>query len=224
MINAKSGGRTRIADIAAGLFRLIFIVYAAPVFELSPPATLFAAMLMVVIGIFARNSLSILRQVPRTDAFAIVLITAVTVMADLASAEVVGLIVSVPAHAWNNAPWIHAETSKTEDGTRVYRIRGPRFFGATGGFAELFAPVSDPDHVIVDFADGRVVDLSALQAIESLAAKYETLGKKIQLGHLGRDCHRLLNRAGHLVVDSGDDSDYALAADYSIRTGVLGGH
>ncbi|SEG28829.1 sulfate permease, SulP family [Jhaorihella thermophila] len=135
MINAKSGGRTRIAGIAAGLFPLIFIVYAAPVIELSPLATPVGVMFMVVIGIFARNSLSIPRPVPRTDAFAIVLITAVTVMADLATAEVVGLIVSVPAHAWNNARRIDAETYKTEDGTRVCRIRGPRFFGATDGFA-----------------------------------------------------------------------------------------
>jgi len=66
-----------------------------------------------------------------------------------------------------------------------------------------------------------VVDQSALQAIEAVAAKYEAKGKQIQLRHLSRDCHKLLNKAGHLVVDSDDDPDYELAVNYSVRTGIL---
>jgi SulP family sulfate permease len=78
--------------------------------------------------------------------------------------------------------------------------------------------------VIVDFADSRVADQSALQAVEAVAAKYEAAGKVIQLRHLTRDCHELLTKAGHLVVDSDDDPDYQVAVDYSVRTGILGGH
>lgn len=89
---------------------------------------------------------------------------------------------------------------------------------------ELFAPETDPGTVIVDFADSRVVDQSALQAIEAVALKYEGLGKQVQLRHLSRDCHQLLNKAGHLMVDSDDDPDYGLAVNYSVRTGILGGH
>lgn len=224
MINVKSGGRTRIAGIAAALFLLLFILYAAPLIELIPLAALVGVMFMVVIGTFAWNSLTILRRVPRTDAFVIVLVTAVTVMEDLATAVVVGVIVSALAYAWNNARRIHAEIDDTGDGTRIYRIQGPLFFGSADGFADLFAPETDPDRIVVDFAGSRVVDQSALQAIESLAAKYEARGKRIQLRHLSRDCHKLLNHAGHLMVDSDDDPDYALAVDYSVKTGILGGH
>ena len=81
-----------------------------------------------------------------------------------------------------------------------------------------------PKTVIVDFADSRVVDQSALQAIENIAAKYEAAGKRVMLRHLSRDCHKLLNKAGHLMIDSDDDPDYELAVDYSVRTGILGGH
>ena len=95
------------------------------------------------------------------------------------------------------------------------------FFGSSDGFVELFTPDEDPDTVVVDFADSRVVDQSALQAIEAVAAKYEGTGKRIQLRHLSRDCHRLLSKAGHLMVDSEDDPDYALAVNYSVRTGIL---
>ncbi|MBO9435560.1 SulP family inorganic anion transporter [Ruegeria sp. R13_0] len=226
MINVKSGGRTRIAGIAAALFLLIFILFASPLIEQIPLAALVGVMFMVVIGTFAWNSFKIMRKVPLMDAFVIVLVTVVTVMEDLAVAVVVGVIVSALAYAWNNAKRIHAVTrdSETEKGAKVYEIQGPLFFGSSDGFVELFDVPNDPDVVIVDFAESRVVDQSALQAIENVAAKYEAAGKRVMLRHLSHDCHKLLNKAGHLMVDSDDDPDYGLAVDYSVRTGILGGH
>ncbi|KUF08798.1 SulP family inorganic anion transporter [Pseudoponticoccus marisrubri] len=224
MINVKSGARTRIAGIAAALFLLVFILFAAPLIELIPLAALVGVMFMVVIGTFAWNSLTILRKVPLMDAFVILLVTVVTVMEDLAVAVVVGVIVSALAYAWNNARRIHAKTYTTADEAKVYQVQGPLFFGSAEGFVELFDPARDPQTVIVDFDDSRVVDQSALQAIEAVAAKYEAAGKQLQLRHLSRDCHRLLTKAGHLMVDSDDDPDYQLAVDYNVRTGILGGH
>ena len=221
MINVRSGGRTRIAGIAAALFLLLFILVGSSIIEMIPLAALVGVMFMVVIGTFAWNSLTILRRVPLTDAFVTVLVTIVTVLSDLAVAVVVGVIVSALAYAWNNARRIHAHEEINQDGSKSYRIQGPLFFGSSDGFVELFTPDEDPDTVVVDFADSRVVDQSALQAIEAVAAKYEGAGKRIQLRHLSRDCHRLLSKAGHLMVDSEDDPDYALAVNYSVRTGIL---
>ncbi len=225
MINVKSGGRTRLSGVSAALFLLVFILFASPLIEQIPLGALVGVMFMVVIGTFAWQSLRIMRRIPLTDAFVIVLVTAVTVMHDLAVAVVVGVIVSALAYAWNNAKRIHAVTreSHTEAGAKVYEIEGPLFFGSTDGFAELFTPDEDPDVVIVDFMRSRVVDQSALQAIEDLANKYEARGKTIRLRHLTRDCHKLLNHAGQLLVDSDDDPEYALAVDYSVRTGIFGG-
>tara|TARA_B100000459_G_scaffold42546_1_gene21595 strand:- start:127 stop:1755 length:1629 start_codon:yes stop_codon:yes gene_type:complete len=225
MINVKSGGRTRIAGIAAALFLLIFILVGAPVIEMIPLAALVGVMFMVVIGTFAWNSFKILRKVPYTDAFVTILVTIVTVISDLAVAVVVGVIVSALAYAWNNARRIHAHTEISENGAKIYRIQGPLFFGSSDGFLELFDVQNDPNEVIIEFSDSRVVDQSALQAIEAVAGKYELANKRIQLRHLSRDCHSLLTKAGHLVIDSDDDPDYALAVNYSVKTGILdGGH
>ena len=225
MINVKSGGRTRIAGIAAALFLLIFILVGAPVIEMIPLAALVGVMFMVVIGTFAWNSFKILRKVPYTDAFVTILVTIVTVISDLAVAVVVGVIVSALAYAWNNARRIHAHTETSENGAKIYRIQGPLFFGSSDGFLELFDVQNDPNEVIIEFSDSRVVDQSALQAIEAVAGKYELANKRIQLRHLSRDCHSLLTKAGHLVIDSDDDPDYALAVNYSVKTGILdGGH
>ncbi|NNE88260.1 MAG: SulP family inorganic anion transporter [Silicimonas sp.] len=224
MINVKSGGRTRIAGVAAALFLLAFILVGSSVIELIPLAALVGVMFMVVIGTFAWNSLKIMRKVPLTDAFVIVLVTVVTVMEDLAVAVVVGVIVSALAYSWNNARRIHAKAYDTPEGARVYQVQGPLFFGSSTGFVELFDVEGDPSEVIVDFVDSRVVDQSALQAIEAVAAKYEAAGKRVQLRHLSRDCHQLLTKAGHLLVDSDDDPVYGVAVNYGVRTGILGDH
>ena len=224
MINVKSGGQTRLSGIAAALFLLAFILVGSALIEQIPLAALVGVMFMVVIGTFAWNSLRIMRKIPLTDAAVIVLVTAVTVWQDLAIAVIVGVIVSALAYAWNNAKRIHviARDSVREPGAKVYEIEGPLFFGSTDGFAELFTVDDDPDTVIVDFLRSRVVDQSALQAIEDLAAKYEAHGKTLRLRHLTRDCHKLLNRAGQLLVDSEDDPEYGLAVDYGVRTGAFG--
>ena len=223
MINVKSGGRTRLSGISAALFLLVFILFAAPLIEQIPLAALVGVMFMVVIGTFAWNSFKIMARVPRTDAMVIVLVTVVTVWQDLAMAVVVGVIVSALAYAWQNATRIHAHIEDRDDGSRVYRVQGPLFFGSSAGFGELFTPAKDPDTVIIDFADSRVADQSALTAIEAVAEKYEAAGKSVQLRHLSRSCHALLSRAGQLVVEEDDDPDYEVAVDYGVRVGQLGG-
>jgi len=224
MINVRSGGRTRIAGISAALFLLIFILYASKYIEMIPIAALVGVMFMVVIGTFAWNSLKILFFVPKSDALVIVLVTVVTVLEDLAVAVIVGVIVSALVFAWKSASRITAieRPSKREKGAKVYEIEGPLFFSSTNSFLEIFKPLKDPDVIIIDFAKSKVIDQSALKAIEDIADKYNSIGKKVKLRHLTRDCHKLLSRAGQLVVDSDDDPDYGIAVDYDVKLGIFG--
>ena len=223
MINVKSGGRTRIAGISAAVFLLIFILYTSSLIELIPIASLVGVMFMVVIGTFAWNSLKLLFYVPRSDALVIVLVTIITVFEDLAVAVVAGVIVNALVYAWKSASRIRAieRQSRTEEGAKVYEIEGPLFFGSSTAFTELFNPLDDPETIIIDFQKSRVVDQSALQAIEDVAAKYLKAKKIIKLRHLSKDCHSLLARSGQLIVDSDDDPDYGLAVDYNIKVGAF---
>jgi len=222
MINVKSGGRTRLSGISASLFLLAFILFGSQFIGMIPLSALVGVMFMVVIGTFAWQSLTIMRRIPLIDALVIVIVTVVTVYHDLAVAVVVGVIVSALSYAWNAAKRIDAQTEMDGE-AKVYKLEGPLFFGSIEGFNELFDPKNDPDMVIVDFAGSRVVDQSALQAIEGLADKYTQAGKAIRLRHLTKDCHKLLNRAGQLMIDSDDDPEYQIATDYSVRTGAFGG-
>ncbi|WP_425499225.1 SulP family inorganic anion transporter [Hoeflea poritis] len=222
MINVGSGARTRLSGVTAALLLLSFILFASSLIEQIPLAALIGVMFMVVIGTFAWKSFTIIARVPRTDAAVIVLVTIITVLTDLAIAVVAGVIISALAYAWNNATRIRAKTEESGD-TKTYRIEGPLFFGSATGFLELFDPRSDPERVIVDFMDSRVVDQSALQAIDALAARYQEHGIRLELKHLSRDCHMLLARAGQLMVDSDDDPDYGVAVHYGVRIGRFGG-
>ncbi len=223
MINVKSGGRTRWAAISASLFLLSFILFASGLIEQIPLAALVGVMFMVVIGTFAWRSIRIMARVPRSDALVIILVTIVTVMTDLATAVVAGVIISALVYAWNASTRMRATTvnEPTDKDVKVYRVSGPLFFGSVASFNELFDPKNDPATVIIDFMESRVVDHSGLQAIDALAAKYQANGTTLKLRHLSKDCKELLTRAGQLVEPNPDDPSYGVAVDYDLQHGRL---
>jgi len=224
MINVKSGGRTRISGISAAIFLMLFILYGSHVIELIPIAALTGVMLMVVVGTFAWNSIKSMALVPRSDAIVTIVVTLVTVWQDLAIAVIVGIIMSALVYAWNAAKRIEASIrpSEQEAGAVVYDIQGPLFFGSISSFQELFDVQQDPEKVIIDFSSSRIVDQSALQAIEDIAQKYSDAGKQVFLRHLSRNCHSLLSKSGQLIINSDDDPDYEIAADYGVKLNIFG--
>lgn len=223
MINVRSGGRTRLSGISAALFLLTFILYASSFIELIPLAALTGVMFMVVIGTFAWHSIRLLSIVPKSDAIVIILVTIVTVLTDLAIAVIAGVIFSALVYAWNAASMIraHERKSNSVSGGKVYEIEGPLFFGSSQSFKEIFKIKDDPKLVILDFAKSRVVDQSALQAIEDIATKYSDSNRIIKLRHLSKDCHKLLTNAGQLIVDSDNDPEYGIAVDYDVKLGII---
>lgn len=215
MINVSSGGRQRLSGISAALFLLAFILFGSSLIEQIPLAALVGVMFMVVIATFAWSSFRIINKIPRADAFVLILVSAVTVISDLAIAVVVGVIVSALVYAWQSAKKIHAIVEINDQGSKVYQIEGPLFFGSTASFQDLFDPKTDPDDVIVDFRNSRVVDHSGLQVIDSLADKYSNAGKQLHLRHLSKDCLKLLHNARNMVeISVLEDPKYGIAADY----------
>ena len=214
MINVNSGGRQRLSGISAALFLLAFILFASDLIEKIPMAALIGVMFIVVMGTFEWSSLRIMGKIPRSDAFVLILVSAVTVMTDLAIAVVVGVIVSALVFAWEHAKHINVKTYDDEKGSRIYELNGPLFFGSVKNFADLFDPENDPDDVIIEFQNSRVADHSAIEAIDNLADKYIQAGKTLHLRHLSPECRVLLKNAGDLVeVNVMEDPKYHVADD-----------
>jgi len=214
MININSGGRGRLSGISAALFLLLFILVASELIEKIPLAVLTGVMFMVVIGTFEWSSLRIIRKIPPSDAFVLVLVSGVTVATDLAIAVVVGVIVSAVVFAWQQARHIRVESYRDKSGSRVYELHGPLFFASVKNFQDLFNCKEDPDDVIIEFQHSRVVDHSAIEAIDTLAERYVSAGKTLHLRHLSPECRQLLHKAGNLVeVNVLEDPRYHVVAD-----------
>ncbi|MGH1439575.1 MAG: SulP family inorganic anion transporter [Cellvibrionaceae bacterium] len=214
MININSGGRGRLSGITAAVVLLVFILFGSSLIEIIPLAALVGIMFMVVLGTFEWSSLRLLGKIPATDMFIVVLVSAVTVAFDLAIAVIVGVIVSALVFAWKHAQHILVDTYIDENGYKVYDLRGPIFFGSVANFKELFDPKADPEHVVIEFKRSRVSDHSGIEALDTLADKYQAEGKTLHLRHLSPECRKLLKKAGNLCeVNVLEDPDYHVATD-----------
>ena len=214
IINIKSGGRGRLSGITAALALLIFILYASSYIEMIPIAALVGVMFMVVIGTFAWNTFKIWNKVPLSDVLVIALVTILTVVFDLAIAVISGVIVSALVFAWENALMIRARKHTDKHGIKHYEIYGPLFFGSIELFNSKFDVKNDPNEVVVDFAESRIVDQSAIEALNKLSERYHKNKKRIHLRHLSADCVRLIKRAEKICdVNVLEDPDYFVAID-----------
>ena len=212
IINVNSGGRGRLSGIIAAITLLCFVLFGAPLIEQIPIAALVGVMFMVVFGTFAWSSFRILNKIPLSDAIVLVAVSAITVWKDLAVAVIAGVIISAVVFAWKNATMIRARKKIKEDGTKVYEIWGPLFFGSVQTFSSKFDATNDPESIEIDFIESRVSDHSGIEAIRTVANKYLDLGKKIKLTHLSPECKTLLLNANlkfeEVIETSIDDPRY----------------
>lgn len=215
LINVNSGGRGRLSGITAALSLLLFVLFLAPVIERISMAALVGVMFMVVIGTFEWASIKMFKKMPRADFLVMLLVTGYTVsMHDLATAVILGVVVSALVFAWQHATHIFADVKYNEHGSKVYQLHGPLFFASVTKFRDLFDIASDPEDVVVDFYYTRVYDQSGLEAINTLSEKYANSGKRLHLTHLSPECRNLLTRAGEfVVVNLSEDPQYHVATD-----------
>ncbi len=215
LINISSGARARLSGIVAAIMLLVFIMFGSSLIEKLPMAALTGLMIMVSIGTFEWASLRTYNKMPKSDVLVIVSVTVITVLLhNLALAVLLGVVIAALVFAWDNAKRIRARKRIDEKGVKHYEIYGPLFFGSTTVFNEKFDVKNDPNHVIVNFEESRVVDMSAIEALNKLTERYRKAGKKIQLIHLSKDCVRLLDNANKIIkVNIVEDPTYKLVSD-----------
>lgn len=217
IINVNSGGKGRLSGVTAALALLVFILFLSEYIGMVPIAALVGVMFMVVIGTFAWSSFRIIGKIPLTDAIVLVLVSALTVIFDLAIAVVAGVIVSALAFAWKNAKMIRARKTAQEDGSKLYEIYGPLFFGSITAFNEKFDVANDPKKVVIDFLESKVSDHSGIEALFVLVEKYQKADKEIVLKHLSPDCQVMLKKSSPIfesVIEANiDDPRYFVLAE-----------
>jgi SulP family sulfate permease len=215
LINVSNGARARLSGIVAALMLLIFVMFGSSLIEQVPMAALTGLMIMVAIGTFEWASLKTFTRMPKSDILVMVLVTLVTVfLHNLALAVLIGVIIAALVFAWDNAKRIRATKFVDDKGIKHYEIYGPLFFGSAQVFGEKFDVLNDPDEVVIDFAESRIVDMSAIEALNKLTERYEKVGKRVQLKHLSADCRTLLKNAEKIIdVNVMEDPTYKVVAD-----------
>lgn len=215
LINVSNGARARLSGIVAAIALLLFVMFGAEFVEQLPMAALTGLMIMVAIGTFEWASLRTFNKMPKSDIFVMVVVTLVTIfLHNLALAVLVGVIVAALVFAWDNAKRIRARKSIDDQGIKHYEIYGPLFFGSVAVFNEKFDLQDDPDEIIIDFKESRVVDMSAIEALNKITERYLKVGKKVHLRHLSPDCQKLLKNADKIIdVNVLEDPNYKVVVD-----------
>jgi len=215
LVNLSAGSRARLSGIVAALTILIIILVGAPVIELVPMAALTGVMIMVAIGTFEWASFKAFTKMPKSDILVMVIVTLITIfLHNLALAVLVGVIISALIFAWESSKRIRARKYIDEDGVKHYELYGPLFFGSTTAFAEKFDVNNDPNEIIIDFAESRISDMSAIDAVNKITERYAKLGKTVHLKHLSSDCIDLLKNAEAIIdVNILEDPTYKVAVE-----------
>lgn len=215
LINVSNGARARLSGIVASVMLLVFIMFGSSLIELVPMAALTGLMIMVAIGTFEWASFRTFNRMPKSDVFVMVAVTLVTVfLHNLALAVIIGVVIAALVFAWDNAKRIRARKHIDENGVKHYEIYGPLFFGSVTAFNEKFDVLDDPNEIVIDFAESRVADMSAIEALNKLTERYQKIGKKVHLKHLSPDCKQLLHNASEIIdVNVIEDPTYRIAVD-----------
>jgi len=215
LINISNGARARLSGIVASIMLLVFVMFGSGLIEKVPMAALTGLMIMVSIGTFEWASLRTFNKMPKSDIFVMVMVTLVTVLLhNLALAVIIGVVIAALVFAWDNAKRIRARKYTDDDGVKHYEIYGPLFFGSVTAFNEKFDVGNDPKEVIIDFAESRVVDMSAIEALNKITERYLKAGKSVHLKHLSSDCKQLLANAEQIIdVNVLEDPTYKVVVD-----------
>lgn len=210
LVNLNAGSRTRLSGIIASVTILIIILVGAPFIEKIPMAALVGVMMVVAISTFQWVSIRIVNKMPKSDIFVGITVALITIILhNLALAVLVGVIISALVFAWDNARRIRARKYTDENGIKYYQIFGPLFFGSVTTFIDKFDPANDPDQVVIDFRESRIMDMSAIDALDKLSKKYAEQQKTLHLKHLSEDCRKMLKNAEAVIeVNVQDDPTY----------------
>ena len=207
IINVKSGGRTRLSTLTAGVFLLIMVLLLDNVLVQIPMAALVAVMIMVSIGTFSWDSIRNLRKHPLSTNI-VMLVTVVVVVAthNLAFGVLAGVLLAALffANKVGHYMLVTSELDETTD-TRTYRVVGQVFFSSSEKFMESFDFKEAVDNVVIDLSRAHFWDITAVGALDKAVIKFRREGSEVEVIGLNEASATIVDRFG--VHDKPDAVD-----------------
>lgn len=213
VINIKSGGRTRLSSLMAGIFLLMMVVFLSDWVSQIPMAALVAVMIMVSIGTFSWSSIKDLKKHPMSTNVVMVSTVVVTVYThNLAMGVLVGILLAAMffANKVGNILYI-GSTTEASGQQRIYSVVGQVFFASSDRFTRAFDFKESVAKVTIDLSRAHFWDVTAVQALDRVVIKFRREGTEVEL--IG------LNEATATIVDR-----YAIHDDPVAVDKLMNGH
>jgi SulP family sulfate permease len=198
VINVKSGGRSRLSTLCAGMFLLFMILVLGDLVARIPMPALVAIMIMVSIGTFSWSSIRDLRHHPKSSSFVMIAtVIGVVISHNLAIGVGIGVLLSGLFFAWRISRAFSVSTSLSDDGnTRTYSVDGQLFYASSEDFMRAFDFKEAVDTVIIDLSQAHVWDLSSVAAVDMAVLKFRREGAEVQLLGMNEASKTLVDRLG----------------------------
>ncbi|HSH84640.1 MAG TPA: SulP family inorganic anion transporter [Guyparkeria sp.] len=201
VINIKSGGRTRLSSLVAGVFLLILVVFLAPVLTLIPMAALVAVMIMVSIGTFSWSSIRDLTKLPLSTNIVMVMTVIVTVFThNLAYGVLTGVLLAAMFFANKIGQYMHVSSRLSEDQDdprhRIYSVLGQVFFASSEKFLDAFDFRDDIDKVTIDLTRAHFWDITAVRALDKVVIDFRREGIKVKVIGMNEATATILDKHG----------------------------
>lgn len=195
VINIKSGGRTRLSTLSAGVFLLLMVVFLADWVSQIPMAALVAVMIMVSIGTFSWESLRDLKHHPMSTNI-VMLATVIVVVAthNLAIGVFVGVLLAALFFANKVGQVLYVGSEMEDDNTRGYRVVGQVFFTSADRFVDAFDFKETVEKVRIDLSRAHFWDITAVGALDKVVIKFRREGTEVELIGLNEASATLVDR------------------------------
>ncbi|MGU5169132.1 SulP family inorganic anion transporter [Pseudomonas aeruginosa] len=195
IINVKSGGRSRLSSLAAGVFLLLMVVFLGDWLKQIPMAALVAVMIMVSIGTFSWDSLRNLKKHPlSTNIVMVVTVVVVVATHNLAFGVLAGVLLAAMFFANKVGHYMAISSSLDEAGEhRSYNVTGQVFFSSADKFVAAFDFKEALNKVTIDLNRAHFWDITAVAALDKVVIKFRREGTEVEV--LG------LNEASATIVD-----------------------
>lgn len=198
VINVKSGGRTRLSCLTAGVVLLIMVVFLSDWVGQIPMAALVAVMIMVSIGTFSWDSLRNLKKHPLSTNIVMLATVIVTVAThNLAYGVFVGVLLAALFFANKMGHYLHIASEVDPRGRqRTYRVVGQVFFSSSDKFVTAFDFKEALDKVVIDLSRAHFWDITAVAALDKVVLKFRREGAEVEIVGLNQASATIVDRFG----------------------------
>ncbi len=196
VINIKSGGRTRLSTLTAGVFLLLLVVFLGDWVARIPMAALVAVMIMVSIGTFSWSSLAALKTHPKSSSIVMVATVIVVVFThNLAYGVLLGVLLSALFFARKVGDILYVGSTLAEDGnSRHYQVIGQVFFTSAEQFINGFDFKEAIDKVTIDLSRAHFWDITAISSLDKVVIKFRREGTEVEMVGLNEASATLVDR------------------------------